>query len=478
MTPAVHDLLTTILPCFAMLNSLILDQLKDIFGSKNVLCSRIAVESYSYDSSPFFGSPEAVVFTKSTEQVRKLFLLAGKENLAITPRGAGTNVSGGCIPEHGGVILAMNKMNRILDIDPANETALVEPGVTNMALQKAAAPYNLMFAPDPGSLRVATIGGNVAECAGGMRGVKYGTTKDHLLGLEVVLPDGTVDYLGGRNPFTPQPDLSGIFCGSEGTFGVITKILVKLVPVPEAVRTLLVFFDDLGKAGTAVSEIMKSGPPPTALELMDQAMMRAIDDFLRIGFPLDTEAALLIEIDGIEQELDRWANTIRSICNLCGAIDIQLARNDHERQELWRARRSGNGAMGRIKPAYMVQDVTVPCNEIPDMLRLIADVAEEYGITIAQLAHAGDGNLHPHLLYDPENHEEMERVEQAAKRIFLAALDVGGTLTGEHGIGLEKRSYMERAFTTEDMRFMLDIKAAMDPRHILNKGKIFPNIAQ
>jgi len=472
LTTSPYDILNT------MLSDNIHNQLRNVFGSANIILSRMGLESYAYDSSPFTGNPDAVVFASSTEQICQLMRIAQKEGFGVIPRGAGTNLSGGCISEHGGVILAMNRLNRILEIDPVNETALVEPGVTNMALQEAAAPHDLMFAPDPASMRVATIGGNVAEGAGGMRGAKYGTTRDHLLGLEVVLADGTIEQIGGNNPFLPTIDLTGIFCGSEGTFGIITKILVKLVPRPEAVKTLLVVFDSIFKAGTAVAGIMKSGPPPATLELMDQVMVRAVDDFLQLGLPRDAEAVLLIEVDGCPQELGRRADTIREICLTNSALSVQVAASEEERQELWRARRSGNGALGRIKPGYVVQDVTVPRDKIPQMLKFVADTALENDVIIAQMAHAGDGNLHPHLLYDPNDTAEQQRVEKAAHAIFLAALQAGGTLTGEHGIGIEKRSYMPSAFSENDLHFMQEIKLALDPGQLLNKGKILPKMKE
>lgn len=455
-----------------MLDDKIVDRLKFIFGSVNVLTSKISMESYAYDSSPFTGHPEAVVFAESTDQVSQLMQLANPLGIAVLPRGAGTNLSGGCIPQYGGIVLAMNRLNKIIELDPVNETALVEPGVTNMALQKAAAIHNFMFAPDPASMRVATLGGNVAECAGGMRGVKYGVTRDHLLGLEIVLADGTIHQLGGKNRFSPGIDLTGIFCGSEGTFGVITKILVKLVPLQESKRTMLAVFDDLHKAGETVSKMISHGIIPTTLELMDRTMIRAVDDFLQLGFPRDAMAVLLIEIDGCEQELARSAETITALCHENSALTVKQAANEEEREELWLARRSGNGALGRIKPAYMVQDVTVPRHMLPKMLSFVADIARKYNIVIAQLAHAGDGNLHPHLLFDPLDKDEQQRVEQAAADIFLAALDAGGTLTGEHGVGIEKKPYMKLAFSSEDMQFMQEIKLALDPKLVLNRGKI------
>ncbi|GAW93785.1 FAD-binding oxidoreductase [Calderihabitans maritimus] len=455
-----------------MLSRRVISQLKDIFGPPNVLTSKISMEAYAYDSSPFIHYPEAVVFADKVEQISQLMKLANREKIVVVPRGAGTSLSGGAVPVHGGIILVLNRFNRILEIDPVNEVAWVESGVTNLALQQAAASYGLMFGPDPASQKVATMGGNVAEGAGGIRGVKYGVTRDHLLGLEVVLPDGEVVMIGGLGKYVPQIDLTGIFCGSEGTLGIITKILVKLIPLPEAIRTMMAVFGSLDKAGEAVSQIIARGIVPTTLEIMDQTMIRAVDDFINVGFPREAEAVLLIEVDGYEVEVDRQVESVVSICKEQGATDIRKATDEKERQDLWLARRSGNGALGRIKPAYMVQDVTVPRHKLPDMLRFVSDISKKYGIIIAQMAHAGDGNLHPHLLYDPFQPEELERVKQASHEIFTAALEMGGSLTGEHGIGMEKLEFMTQAFTANDLDFMEQVKRALDPHLVLNRGKV------
>lgn len=455
-----------------MLSPHVQRELTRIFGEDDVLTSPISCEAYAYDSSPFFAQPEAVVLADSTEEISQLMELATRHGIVVIARGAGTNLSGGCVPTHGGIVVAMSRMNRILEIDPLNETAWVEPGVTNMALQEAVAAHGYMFAPDPASLKVATIGGNVAECAGGMRGVKFGVTRDHLLALEVVMSDGEVVMLGEGGKYLPGIDVTGLFCGSEGTFGIVTKIKVKLTPLAEAVRTMMAVFDSLDKAGDTVSAIIAKGIIPTTLEIMDQVLVRAVDDFLQLGLPREAEAILLIEVDGFAVEVDRQCETIVAICTRLGATRVSRANSEEERKNLWLARRSGNGALGRIKAAYMVQDVTVPRYKLPGMLRLVADIARKYGIVIAQMAHAGDGNLHPHLLYDPYDPDEKQRVEEAAREIFHAALEEGGTLTGEHGIGIEKLDYMPWAFSQDDLEFMLLVKRALDPQMLLNRGKV------
>ncbi|KUO52753.1 MAG: hypothetical protein APF76_14220 [Desulfitibacter sp. BRH_c19] len=451
----------------------IINSLKKIVGSDNILTSKISMEMYSYDSSPFIYQPGAVVFAETTEEVAEIIKLANETGIKVVPRGAGTCLSGGAVTPDAGIILVLTKMDKILDIDIINETALVEPGVINLNLTKVVEPMGYMFAPDPASLKVATIGGNVAECAGGIKGIKYGVTKEHVLGMEVVLPTGEIVQLGGfPNPADNRPDLTGIFNGSEGTFGIVTKILVKLTKKPEAVRTMVAIFDSLDKAAEVVSTIVSRGIVPTTLEIMDRATLRAVDDFLNLGFPKDAEALLLIEVDGYEVELDAQIDTITEICKEMGASSYKKAENDAERESLWLARRSGNGALGRIKPAYMVQDVTVPRSKLPEMFRKVTEVGKKYNITIAQIAHAGDGNLHPHLLYDPKDDAEHHRVEEASKEIFKAALDMGGCLTGEHGIGLEKLPYMELAFTKADLHFKTRVKNLLDPNLILNPGKV------
>ncbi|MEW6622113.1 MAG: FAD-linked oxidase C-terminal domain-containing protein [Bacillota bacterium] len=454
------------------MNSEIMGKLEKIVGRDDVLVSRLSLEMYAYDSSPFIHLPEAVVFPKSTAEVSEIMKLANKHNFKVVPRGAGTCLSGGAVPIYGGIVMALTKMDKILDIDIVNETALVESGVINLRLQQALDPLGYMFAPDPASQKVATIGGNVAECAGGIKGVKFGVTKEHVLGMEVVLPTGEVVMLGKLAGSSLSPNLMGIFNGSEGTLGIITRVLVKLTKKPEDVRTMMAVFASLDKAGETVSTIISRGIVPTTLEIMDQTLVKAVDDFLNLGLPRNAEALLLIEVDGHEIEVDSQIETIVEICLEMGAAGYKKAENSEERESLWLARRSGNGALGRIKPAYMVQDITVPRSKLPEMFRLINSIGKKYSITIAQMAHAGDGNLHPHLLYDPADQEEYHRVELASEEIFKAALDLEGCLTGEHGIGMEKLKYMSLAFSEDDLAFKSKVKKILDPNMILNPGKV------
>ena len=451
----------------------VINRLKKIVGNDDVLTSKISKEIYAYDSSPFVYQPGAVVFPESTEEVAEIMKLANETGIKVVPRGAGTGVSGGAVTPDGGIILVLTRMDKILDIDTINETALVETGVVNMDLTRAVEGRGYMFAPDPASLKVATIGGNVAECAGGIKGVKYGVTKEHVLGMEVVLPTGEIVQFGGSpNLADNRPNLTGIFNGSEGTFGVITKVLVKLTKKPEAVRTMVALFDSLDKAGEVVTAIISKGIVPTTLEIMDKTSIRAVDDFLNLGFPKDTEALLLIEVDGYEVEIDEQIDIIADICKEMGASSYKKAENEAERENLWKARRSGNGSLGRIKPNMMVQDPTVPRSKLPEMLRKITELGKKHNIIIAQLAHAGDGNLHPQMLYDARDEAEYRRAEEVSAEIFKAAIDMEGCLTGEHGVGLEKLPYMELVFNKDDLEFKAKVKKTIDPNLILNPGKI------
>lgn len=451
----------------------VINNLRNIVGKEDVLTSRISLEMYSFDSSPYIFRPSAVVFPETTEEVVEIVKLANENNIKIVPRGSGTCLSGGAVTPDEGIIIVLTKMNKILEIDFINETALVESGVINMDITRAVENEGYMFAPDPSSFKVATIGGNVAECAGGIKGVKYGVTKEHVLGMEVVFPTGEIIQLGGfPNAADNRPNLTGIFSGSEGTFGIITKVLVKLTKKPEAVRTMIATFDSLDKAGQVVATVIARGIVPPTLEIMDKAIIRAVDDFLNLGFPRDAEALLLIEVDGYEVEVDEQIDAIVKICEEIGATSYKKAENEKERENLWLARRSGNGALGRIKPSYLVQDVTVPRSKLPDMFRKVTEIGEKYNIIIAQIAHAGDGNLHPHLLYNPKDEGEYHRAVEASEEIFKAALEMEGCLTGEHGIGLEKLPYMKLAFSKDDLNFKSQIKKLLDPNLVLNPGKI------
>lgn len=444
-------------------------------GKNKIYDSDVIRQMYAYDSSPFINPPDMVVFPESTSDVSKILALAFAHDVPVVPRGAGTSLSGGAVPAKSGISLAMTRMNAILEIDPLSRTALVEPGVVNLDLQAALAPHNLFFPPDPASQKVATIGGNVAECAGGIQGVRYGVTKNYVLGLELVMNDGAVVRTGMLSPQESLgPDTTGLFNASEGTLAVITKILVSCKRKAESVRTALAAFPSLEDAANAVSDIIKLGIVPTALELLDRTLLRAVDDFIGVGFPPDAEAVLLLEVDGYEIDLDRQLALMVKTCKNCGAGDVRQAQSTDEREMLWKARRSGNGALGRVKPAYVVHDVTVRRDQVAPLLTRIQQIGEAHNIIIAQMAHAGDGNAHPHLLYDPHEEGIQEKLHQATEEIFNAALALGGTLSGEHGIGLEKKAYMPLQFSRPTLRYMSELKKTMDPSGILNPGKVLP----
>ncbi|RKO65786.1 FAD-binding protein [Desulfofundulus salinus] len=459
---------------------LFLRALRQHFRVDQLVVNKEVLSLYSYDSSHYFGQPAAVFFPESTQDVATFFILAAKFKVETLPRGAGTNLSGGTVPQRGEVVLCLTRMRHILAIDWEREYAIVQPGVTNLELQRAVEARGYMFAPDPASMNVATIGGNVAENAGGMRCVKYGVTRDHVLGLELVTPEGKILCLGklaqldggyAINSWVNDANLVDLIVGSEGTLGVVTQIMVKLVRKPVACKTLLCSFNDLRQAGEAVSEIIKAGIVPTAMEIIDQKLTHAIDDFVGLGLPRDTRALLLIELDGWEEEdLNAQVNRVMLILRANEVTRVDVATDSKEREQIWLARRSVNGALGRIKPYYVVQDVTVPRHKVAAMIKKVEEIGQKHGVTIGLLAHAGDGNLHPHLLYS-DREREMPQVEAAAEEIFKAAVELGGTLSGEHGIGMEKRPYLKLVFKPAELEFLKAIKEAFDPSWLLNLEK-------
>ncbi|MFZ7101970.1 MAG: FAD-binding oxidoreductase [Peptococcaceae bacterium] len=458
-----------------MLDKKIIRDLKKIVGGEEYLvCTKIPLTTFSYDASQFFGMPDAVVFPTEPEMVSEIFKYTKKSGIKIVPRGAGTCLSGGAVACEGGILISMNKMNKILAVNPTNRTVLAEAGVTNKQIQIIAEPYGLMYPPDPASMNVSTIGGNIAENAGGMRGVKYGCTKDHVLGLEVVLPSGDIIRTGQLMGHNDQIDLTYLLCGSEGTLGIVTKALLSLTPLNPSVVTMTATFRDLGDAGQCVADIFARGIVPTTMEIMDNTLIRAVEDYAKLGLPKEAASLLLLEIDGHSSEVQAQIPTITDIFKKNNAVNSAIAKDENERQALWKARRSANGALGKLKPSMVVQDVVVPVDRLAVMLKNVSQIAAKYGITIAQLAHAGDGNLHPHLLYDYRIPEDVEKVEHACDEIFREALAQGGTLSGEHGIGLEKIKFMPVAFDEVSIKFMKSIKETFDPDALLNAGKVLP----
>lgn len=450
-------------------------EIVDIVGRENVFSDTLIRDTYGCDASPYRGIPDLVVLPGSTKEVQQIVRLATAEGIPLVPRGAGTNLSGGAVASCGGIILCLARMKRILEVSPLGRYAVAEAGVPLVMLNQAAEAHGLIFAPDPGSHRVATLGGSIAECAGGMRGAKYGTMKHHVYGIEVVLPNGEVCWLEETGEAFFSSGLLSLFIGSEGTLGILTKARVKLVPKLQEVATYTAFYSSLAEAGAAVNEIVAAGLTPVSMEIIEHFLIIAVDEYLGLGWPHEAAALLIVELEGIcREELEEQGALVEEILNRFAPLKFATARDPRERELLWLGRRSANGALGRIKPAYYVQDVTVPRPLLPTILQELNEIAEKYNLIIATLAHAGDGNLHPHIMYDPFDQEEKRRAEEAAAEIIQKALSLGGVLSGEHGIGLEKKDFMALQFSQEDLELQKNIKRVLDPRGIFNPDKVFP----
>jgi len=456
-----------------MISERLLSHLENIVSPEGLLTTPEDLVVYSYDATLPEHQPEAVVLPRTTQQISDVLRLASENGMPVVPRGAGTGLSGGSIPAAGGIALSLTRMRDILEIDVQNLTARVQPGVVNADFQAALVPFGLFYPPDPASMKACTLGGNVAMSAGGPRCLKYGGTKDYVLGLEVVLADGEVIHTGGRTvKNTTGYDLTHLFVGSEGTLGVITEITLRLLPPPEAKRTMLAIFDELDDASRTVSAIVAEGILPTTLEMMDNLLIQCAEDFTGAGLPRDAAAILLIEVDGFEEALDRQVNTIRQVCAAQGVREVRVATTAQEVDDLWLARRTIIGAVARRRPSMVLQDVTVPPSQLPEMVARVVDIGQEYELPIGVLAHAGDGNLHPLILFDQRNKEEMAREREAEAVIFATSLELNGTLTGEHGIGLTKLKYLPQALSRREMELTRGLKALLDPGGILNPGKI------
>ena len=419
--------------------------------------------------------PRAVVFPDSTGEVAEVLKLLARGHVPLVPRGAGTGLSGGALAVGGGVCLELARMRRVLKVDVENRLAVVEAGVVNAHVSRAVARHGLYYVPDPSSQGSCTVGGNVGENAGGIHCLKYGTTTDHVLGARVVLPEGRVVDLGGAGAEAPGYDLLGLFVGSEGTFGVVTEVTVRLTPVPPSVRTLLADFTDIDDASRAVSAVIAEGIIPAGLEMVDGATIRAVEaSVFAAGMPTDAEAALLVELDGLEAGMDEEVERVRSICVRHGARSVKLADDEAERKRLWAARKGAFGAMGRITPDILIQDAVVPRSRLPEVLAATYRIGARYGLRVANVFHAGDGNLHPLVCFDSRDAAQVERVHEAGREIMETCVRAGGTITGEHGVGLDKSDYLPLVFSDEDMRAMLSVRAAFDPSGLCNPGKIIP----
>ncbi len=444
-------------------------------GKENVITDDASLRVYQYDASLETALPDAVILPCDAQQVSHIVQLADKEGIPYLPRGSGTNLSGGSIPVRGGIVIEFSRMNRILETDPANHRVLVEPGVYNLELQERLARDGFFYPPDPASQRVSSLGGNMGENSGGPHCLKYGVTTNHVLGLEAVLPSGEVIDFGGESLQHPGYDITGLLVGSEGTLAIITKAWLRILPLQEGTRSFLTVFDSIEDAARAVTSIIKRGIVPAAMEMMDRPIINAVEDSVHAGYPRDAESVLIIDVDGPRDEADAQAGVIEEICLNHNAREVRGASDESERDKIWAGRRGAFGAVARITPNYLVTDCTVPRTELPSVLARIAQISLEAGLPIGNVFHAGDGNLHPLILFDDRNSEERSRADAAGKEIMEICAAAGGTISGEHGIGLEKKEAMSLVFNKEETKAMRLVKKAFDPAGILNPDKIFPD---
>jgi glycolate oxidase len=461
-----------------MLKPDVLQKFASIVGPERCKTSKEDPLTYAYDAYVHEYLPDAVLFPKSAQEVSQIMKTASAHNVFVTPRGAGSGLIAGSLAKQGGIILCFTMMNRILEINTANRYAVVEPGVVISEFQKAAEKLNLFYPPDPGSATVATMGGAVVMNAGGMRGVKYGVTRDYILGLEIVLPSGEVMNTGALTAKDVTGyDLTRLICGSEGTLALVTKINVRLLPKPKTKRTLQAIYNRIDDAGTTVAKIIEAGIIPATLELMDKMIIKALEDFAHLGLPLDAEAVLLIDVDGDPETVDKQAALVADFCKGQGARDVRVSQSEKENEQLWMARRSAFGAVARMRPTCVIEDATVPVSYLTSAIKKVNEIAQRNQVQIAVLAHAGDGNLHPLILCDERDKEEMARVEKAMGEIVDYAMSVGGTLSGEHGIGIAKSKYLPRQLSETSLKMMRAIQKTFDPQGILNPGSFLEHQA-
>jgi glycolate oxidase len=452
----------------------VVDQLRKIAGRDAVLDRPEDLMMYEYDAGVRKRTPAAVVFPQTTEHVAQIMRLASSAGFPVVARGAGTGLSGGAISPEGGVVLAFARMNRIVEVDAENFRAVVQPGVVNQTLSDNVAHLGLYFAPDPSSQKACTIGGNVAENSGGPHTLMHGVTVNHVTGVTVVLPSGEVVRFGGKAAECSGYDLTGFFVGSEGTIGIVTEITVKLLRRPERVATLLGIFETVDDGARTVSAITAAGITPAALEMLDGWTLRAVEAACHAGYPPDAGAVLLIELEGLAEQVEEQAEAVRAVCVQQRAREVRRAKDENERALLWKGRKNAFAALGRLAPSYYSQDGVVPRTKIPAVLQFIEGVGRNYGLRIGNIFHAGDGNLHPLILFDPRDPAQLELVQQAGRDILEYCVSVGGSITGEHGVGLEKRDLMPLLFTDEDLDVMLSLHNAFNAAGVLNPGKLFP----
>jgi len=447
---------------------------RSALGREHVITHEHQLRTYESDGLLQYAvTPGAVVLPGSTAEVQAVVAACHREGVPWVARGAGSGLSGGAVPVADGVLISLTRMRSVLEVDLPNQRVVVEPGVTNVAVSKAVGPTHF-YPPDPSSQIVCTIGGNVAENSGGAHCFKYGFTTNYVTGLELVLPDGSLVQLGGKEVDPPALDLIGAFVGSEGTLGVATKIWLRVVPVPEAVRTLVAFFGSTRQAGEVVSKIVSGGIVPGAVEMMDNLSIRAAEGYTGAGWPADAGAALVVELDGSDAECETRFEQVVSMCEEAGADSIRVAKDDAERTVIWTARKAAFAAMGRIAPNYYVQDSVIPRTRLSEVLGQIEEMADEYGLQVANVFHAGDGNLHPLVCYDGRREGEAEKAEELAGLIVKACVDAGGSITGEHGVGVDKKRYMPTMFNDSDLGAFQRLRCAFDPDQLANPGKVMP----
>lgn len=450
-------------------------RMTEIVGAGGIIAEREQLRTYECDGlTSYRAVPSLVVLPETAEQVQQVVAVCHDEGIPFVARGSGTGLSGGALPVESGVLIVLSRMRRILEVDIPNQRVMVEPGVINLWVTEEVSPHGYYYAPDPSSQLVCSIGGNVAENSGGAHCLKYGFTVNHVTGLEVVLPNGETVQLGGKAPDAPGYDLVGAFVGSEGTLGIATKITLRLVRKPEAVRTLLAAFPSTDEAGGAVSGIIAAGIVPAAVEMMDALSIEAAEAAVHAGYPSDAGAILIVELDGPAAEVEHQFRKVERICRENHSTEIRIAQDDDERVLMWKGRKSAFAAMGRISPDYYVQDGVIPRTALPEVLRKIDKLAEEGGLRVANVFHAGDGNLHPLVLYDAEIEGQAEHAEELAGKILLVCLEHGGSLTGEHGVGEDKKRFMPQMFTETDLESMQLLRCAFDPEHLCNPAKVFP----
>ncbi|MBT5050180.1 MAG: FAD-binding protein [Rhodospirillaceae bacterium] len=455
----------------------ILQELRRIVPGDGVIAEQEGLRAYECDGLTAYRQlPLIVVLPETTEQISRILRYCKTHNVKIVPRGAGTSLSGGALPLADAITLGLGKFNRILDIDYDNRCVVAQPGVTNLAITQAVEADGFYYAPDPSSQIACTIGGNVAENSGGVHCLKYGLTTNNLLGVELVLMDGQVLRLGGKHLDAGGYDLMGIVTGSEGLLGIITEVTVRILPRPSSARALLIGFQTSEAAGDCVARIIADGIIPGGMEMMDRPAIHAVEDFVHAGYPLDVEALLIVELDGPEVEVDYLVTRVRGIADEIGAVSLRVSDNEEERLLFWAGRKAAFPAVGRISPDYYCMDGTIPRRRLPDVLGRMAELSRDYGLAVANVFHAGDGNLHPLILYDANEPGQLEAAEEFGADILRLCVEVGGVLTGEHGVGVEKRDLMGTMFTEEDLNQQQRIKCAFDPALLLNPGKVFPTL--